>query len=194
MAKRYVCVGQRESGKSYWAAQLIKQRLAEGDRRALVWVAQPEAKYDGVELTKISDAAEHPDAPIWVFRPPVTLAEVVCLARELRRRRPSEDLCLVIDELADPQVTTGGASPDWKCEVLREILQTVRGVSLVGTTQTPQNMPQPLRQLADQYFMFCCTGEGALRRLENDGVPEEKVRALRTLPPRVCIASKPGKW
>jgi hypothetical protein len=179
---RYVCIGRRETGKSHLARILVDRLLREDQRRrALVWVVQPEAHYPGVELRSVQSAASHMTERRWVFRPPVTVREVAQLAKRLREACPARELVLVIDELADGQVTTAGPSPDWRCDELRECLQTIRGIHLVGTTQRPASMPLSLRELADEYFMFSTTGEAAYTRLKRDGVPAHKLEALSAL-------------
>lgn len=184
-----VCIGRRRTGKSTFANWYTAEHLwRRGERRVLVWVKQPEARYDGRELRSVGAALDHLGETRWVFRPPVRLAQVAELAKRLRVECPSRELVLVIDEVADAEVTAHrDGQPDWRDGRVTELLQTVRGVHLVCTTQRPANMPHSLRELADLYYVFAVSGAAAIQRLKNDGMPAHKLALVGRLKPHRCI-------
>lgn len=195
----YVAIGQRQTGKSYFIDYLLRLLLNAAPtppctaRRVIVWAPQPEADYIGVELRSLAACREHRDAPSWVFRPPVGAAEVAAFCKELRAVDPLTEIVLVWDEVADAQVSTGGGSPHWRDEAIRECSHSIRGITVLASTQTPDGMPQELRRLADGgYFIFRTVGRGARDRLLNDGIRDDKVAEVGTLPNWKCLWGLPA--
>lgn len=185
----YACVGERESGKSYFARYLYGLLLADGQRRGIVHVIQPEAHYPGLEVRSVAAAQEHLDAASLVFRA-VDFDQVARFVIDLRRAEPEREIVLVVDEVTARDVSHGG---EWTTAAIGELLHVTRGVTAILSTQDVASCPLELRDLADGgMFLFrqrTERGSGTERRLLHDGVRPDRIAALNTLPDRYCLHS-----
>lgn len=97
--------------------------------------------------------------------------------------------------LLDEAVGTPGASPHRLGDELRELLATRRHLHLaiVMTAQSPQLAHYALLTLATEVVLFRMTDDRALRRLEQAGVPSEKLSRVATLPNYQHIVHRLGE-
>lgn len=185
----YTFVGDRETGKSYFAEYAVRLLVAQG-YRALVHVEQPEAHYAGVEVPSVAAARDQLAAPVLVFRG-VDFEAVVGFVADLRAADPGRPVVLVVDEVASEQITT--ARREWRSDSLNHLIHVTRGVVCLLGTQTIADCPRTLRDLSDGgLFLFRTaaeSGNGTWARLEHDGVPAARLRELATLPDRLCLHS-----
>lgn len=189
--QRWLCLGTRETGKTYYADRLLDQlAVAKPNDRIVIWVKQPEAHYDGQEFTTLAAALEHPELDRWVLRGPslVEVAHWIVRARELC---PARGIIFGADEIADPEAH--GTFEGWASADLAAIMRTVRGVSVVGTSQTPAELPPQIRWGLTRLYLFRMLGAGNLQRLRNDTVPDEVLEVLPNLADRTFIIHEMGR-
>jgi hypothetical protein len=187
----YTAIGERESGKSYFLRYLLGLLTADGARRAVVHVEQPEATYPGTEVRSISEAEAHLDAACLVCRF-VPFPEVARLVQRLRTVEPDREIVLVIDEVCSPGVST--TAHEWASPEVYDLLHKTRGVVILLGTQTVSDCPVDLRGLSDGgYWLFRMPtggpGNGTRARLIHDEIRPDRIDALSTLPDTYCLHS-----
>jgi hypothetical protein len=185
----YVAAGERESGKSYFARYLLGLLTADGTRRGIVHVVQPEARYPGLEVRSVAEAEAHLDAGCLVFRY-VDFDAVARFVINLRTVEPDREIVIVIDEVTARDVSHAG---EWTTPQIGELLHVTRKVTAILSTQTIADCPVELRELADGgMFLFRMRaepGSGTRARLVHDGVSPRLIAELPTLPDRECLHS-----
>jgi hypothetical protein len=180
IARRVLCVGLPQHGKTVLCERLVNDRLREfPTARALVWDVVREQQYHGQACHSLSDFAATQRQRRHVFRGEVKAVEVAQLALDLTAKDPSRRVLLVIDEMALKQVVNNG---HWASEALRLCSSTARGVDLYCTTQLPKYAPTDLRGTMTDCYAFRLDDQDQLDRLVELGMParyQERVRRLR---------------
>lgn len=164
----HVAVGMPRHGKTYHAEDVIAECVRRGlAGTALVHDAKkPEPQYQGEVRTSIADLAQRPaEGAIVVIHPPPSLApeeretpEAVAAAA-LSLSRQGEPTLVAIDELYHALDNPQHWSGPTVAHVLRE--GGSQGVSFIGTTQIPQQLPTEAFDLVQSHALFHLAGRSA---------------------------------
>ena len=192
LERRYLVVAKRHWGKTTYAMFLVGEVEREREVAAtFAFVLQSDAAdiyraHGFVEVRSIAAgvAAMQTHTRI-MFRPPVACVEVIMLAARARDRMPHRALLLVIDELVDPELCTGGDDPQLRIPELRRLVVVERGCSLIATTAVPSGIPMMMRQMCEEWFIGRLPHDAAILRLKKCGVPVALLEQVQSpdLPP-----------
>lgn len=170
------------AGAKGWGKSTLARELTGRDKRRIVLDPSGDWERSGLAGTSRLSVVSETIARNWqrgfaiVYRAPVgsenvelarlaMLLHAYLVERGLYRRRASDELTVIVDEMADAYSTADQQSR--ACRWTRKMVAQGRhwGVSLVGISQRPQDVSAQFRDLSDEYYAFALhsdTGQRAV--------------------------------